>query len=55
MEARRECGGPVFIIDFQPCAVRFGQTNFELVEPNSLQVDPKQRQQLDKIDPVDDA
>ncbi len=55
MEAHGKSGGPVFIVDFQLCGVRFGQTNFELMEANSLQIDPKKIQQLDKIDSVDDA
>jgi len=35
--------------------VRFRQANFELMQTDSLQVDPEEIQQLDKIDPVDDA
>ncbi len=45
----------MFIVDFQASKVRLRQTKFDLMEANSLQVDPKQGQQLDKIDPVDDA
>jgi len=35
--------------------MRFRQPNFELMEADSLQVDPKEVQQLNKIEPVDDA
>ncbi len=32
--------------------MRFRQPNFELMEADSLQVDPKEVQQLNKIEPV---
>jgi len=55
VEAHRKSGAPVLIVDFQLCKVRFRQANFELMQTDSLQVDPEEIQQLDKIDPVDDA
>ena len=45
----------MFIVDLQPSKVRLRQANFELMEADSLQVDPKQIQQLDEINSVDDA
>jgi hypothetical protein len=48
-------GRPVFVVDFQPCTVRFRQPNFKLMEADSLQVDPKEIQQLNKIESVDDT
>ena len=55
VEAHGKSGGPVFVVDFQACRMRFRQPNFELMEADSLQVDPKEVQQLNKIEPVDDA
>jgi len=55
VKAHGESGGPVFIVDFQPCRVCFRQTNFEAMQIDSFQVDPEEMQQLDKIDSVDDA
>ena len=55
MEAHGKSGAAVFVVDFQLCKVRFRQANFELMQTDSLQVDPEETQQLDKVDPVDDA
>jgi len=55
VEAHGKSGGPVFIVDFQPYRVGFRQADFELMETDSFQVDPKEIQQLNKIEPVDDG
>jgi len=55
VEAHGKSGGPVVIVDFQLFRVCVRQANFELMQTNSFQVDPEEIQQLDKIDPVDDA
>jgi len=55
LKAHRESGGTVLTVHFKLCRVCFRQANFELMQTDSLQVDPEEKQQLDKIDPVDNA